>query len=133
MNLSLFSSQDLRRLADLVARKEEFLQAAAQIDSELAAITDPGAVPNVPALPPPSTPPTAERGFVDVFPPALSGKVPWANKSSGSFRAPVPKELTSATSPTRSRGRSVRSMSGCLRKHDGVDIRCAGWEAAAMP
>ena len=71
MNLSLFSSQDLRRLADLVARKEEFLQAAAQIDSELAAITDPSAVPNVPALPPPSTPPTAERGFVDVFSPRV--------------------------------------------------------------
>ena len=69
MNLSLFSSQDLRRLADLVARKEEFLQAAAQIDSELAAITDPTGVPNLPALPAPSAPPVKERAFVDVFSP----------------------------------------------------------------
>lgn len=69
MNLSLFSSQDLRRLADLVARKEEFLQAAAQIDSELAAITDPTGVPNLPALPAPSASPAKERAFVDVFSP----------------------------------------------------------------
>ena len=102
MNLSLFSSQDLRRLADLVARKEEYLQAAAQIDSELAAITDPTGVPNLPALPPPSSTPP-QRGFVDV----VSSRVIAREGSVG-------EQILAVLSKAGPEGKHIREITGAV-------------------